>query len=451
MKKIEQDVNSLIDELTHQYHQFIGKMRGTTGIDGLKTVHRRSLYAFSTIKTESAQSCKTARLVGEVVGKYHPHAESGTVDAITTLVIQKFIKREGNWGNFFSLASIKPAAIRYTSVKWNKEIFDPIFENIDNVPFLDGEIGFKEPEYLPVMIPLCLINTTYYNGSSLMFGVSPGISTNYPLYNIQDLVKFIREGAKTNWTSKFIPDPFFGENVKIVTMDGTYKDLFDRTSMRIKIEAKIEANPKTREVVIKAFPKKPSPALIKVIKSKATIFVDKSKVDYTELYIKFSRSNYYEEFLPKLKAETTITKPINIVINYKDTLYNTTIREWLKSTYIIYKRLTIKTIADKIEKLDVQINELNLIKLIQPHVKASNSVNGLLKLTKAAGLDDKIVIDIISKYPIKRLLTFKTDTSELKSKRHIQDEHLKNIDDYMITLYDKLASDSKKIFKIGAK
>jgi len=241
------------------------------------------------------------------------------------------------------------------------------------------------------------------------------------------------------------------KDVEIETPDGSLKDVFDTTSIRMKIKAKIEANPTTREVIIKAFPKKPSPALIKLVKSKATIFVDKSKVDYTELYIKFSRSNYYEELLPKLKSETEITKPINIVINYKEKMYNTTIREWLKSTYVIYKRLTVETLKDKVEKINIQIKELDLIKAIQPHVKKSNTISELLKLTSAAGLDDMLVTEIISKHSIKKLLTFKTETTDLKKKKKEQESYLKNIDDYMITLYDKLLVDSKKIFKIGAK
>ena len=156
--------------------------------DGLKPVHRRVLHAMNEIKnTHNNPTKKAARVVGEVLGKYHPHGDSAAYMTIVRMA-QPFSLRYPlifGQGNFGSIDGDSPAAMRYTEVRLEKiagEMLADINEDtVDFVPNFDN--SEREPVVLPTRLPQLLIN-----GSS---GIAVGMATNIPPHNLREVVSAI--------------------------------------------------------------------------------------------------------------------------------------------------------------------------------------------------------------------------------------------------------------------
>ncbi len=153
--------------------------------DGLKPVHRRILYAMQEAGMSSSKPYKkSARIVGEVLGKYHPHGDSSVYEAIVRLAQDfstRYLMVDGH-GNFGSVDGDGAAAMRYTEVRMAK-IAEVMLEDIDKetvdfVPNYDESL--KEPSVLPAKVPALLIN-----GSA---GIAVGMATNIPPHNLREVV-----------------------------------------------------------------------------------------------------------------------------------------------------------------------------------------------------------------------------------------------------------------------
>src|SRR5512147_2547035 len=153
--------------------------------DGLKPVHRRVLFAMRELGNDYNKPYKkSARVVGDVIGKYHPHGDSAVYDA-TVRMAQPFSMRyllvDGQ-GNFGSVDGDMPAAMRYTEVRMSRlahELLADIEKDtVDFVPNYDE--SEQEPAVLPARIPNLLVN-----GSS---GIAVGMATNIPPHNLTEIV-----------------------------------------------------------------------------------------------------------------------------------------------------------------------------------------------------------------------------------------------------------------------
>ena len=156
--------------------------------DGLKPVHRRIIYSMYQLKLfNNSQFKKSARIVGDVMGKFHPHGDQAIYDSLVRMA-QNFSTRipliEGQ-GNFGNIDGDNAAAMRYTEARLEKiakYFFDGIEENA--VDFIDNYDGQNlEPKVLPTEIPNILIN-----GAS---GIAVGMATNIPPHNLEELCKLI--------------------------------------------------------------------------------------------------------------------------------------------------------------------------------------------------------------------------------------------------------------------
>jgi DNA gyrase subunit A len=154
--------------------------------DGLKPVHRRVLHAMNELNNDWNKAYKkSARVVGDVIGKYHPHGDSAVYDTIVRMA-QPFSLRymlvDGQ-GNFGSIDGDSPAAMRYTEIRMSKIahqlLSDLDKETVDYVPNYDGTEMI--PEVLPTRVPNLLVN-----GSS---GIAVGMATNIPPHNLNEVVK----------------------------------------------------------------------------------------------------------------------------------------------------------------------------------------------------------------------------------------------------------------------
>ena len=222
--------------------------------DGLKPVHRRILFAMHEAGMASNKPHKkSARIVGEVLGKYHPHGDFSVYDA-TVRLAQDFSTRymmvDGH-GNFGSVDGDSAAAMRYTEVRMSKiaeEMLDDIEkETVDFVPNYDESL--QEPSVLPAKVPNLLIN-----GAT---GIAVGMATNIPPHNLGEvvdgLVKMIdNPEVSLDELIEAIPGPDFPTGALIMGSDGIRSAYATgRGSVRMRACARIErmSNGKQRILV----------------------------------------------------------------------------------------------------------------------------------------------------------------------------------------------------------
>ncbi|HEB37494.1 MAG TPA: DNA gyrase subunit A, partial [Thermoplasmatales archaeon] len=220
--------------------------------DGLKPVHRRILYAMSEMGLRHDRPFKkSARVVGEVLGKYHPHGDQAVYDALVRMA-QDFSLRypliDGQ-GNFGSVDGDAPAAMRYTEVRLN-EIAEMMIEDIDKdtVDWRDNFDGtLKEPEVLPAKFPNLLVN-----GSS---GIAVGMATNIPPHNLSEIIDGIiavidNPRIETDRLMKMVKGPDFPTGGVICGKSGI-KQAYEtgRGLIRVRGKVSIEGEEKKRIVI----------------------------------------------------------------------------------------------------------------------------------------------------------------------------------------------------------
>ena len=227
--------------------------------DGLKPVHRRILFAMHDMGLESSKSYKkSARVVGDVIGKYHPHGDSAVYDTIVRMA-QDFSMRNplvDGQGNFGSMDGDPAAAMRYTEVRMTKiagELLADIEkETVDFIATYDGTL--EEPTVLPARVPNLLLN-----GSS---GIAVGMATNIPPHNLVELcdglIELIHNPEMTvDELMQIIPGPDFPTGAFIYGREGI--DSAYRTGrgiLKMRAKAFIEKKQKSdkESIVISEIP-----------------------------------------------------------------------------------------------------------------------------------------------------------------------------------------------------
>jgi DNA gyrase subunit A len=191
--------------------------------DGLKPVHRRILYAMYELGlTPDRPFRKCARVVGEVLGKYHPHGDTAVYDALVRMA-QDFSMRDpliNGHGNFGSVDNDPPAAMRYTECRLQSLATNSLLRDIeaDTVDFIDNFDGSQqEPTVLPSRIPQLLLN-----GSS---GIAVGMATNIPPHNLGELIDgtiaLVQNPDLENGDlRRYIPGPDFPTGAQILGRSG---------------------------------------------------------------------------------------------------------------------------------------------------------------------------------------------------------------------------------------
>ena len=185
-------VQPIVDEMRQSYLDYAMSVIVSRALpdvrDGLKPVHRRILYAMWSLGLRSSSKFrKSATVVGEVLGKYHPHGDSAVYDAMARLA-QDFAMRyplvKGQ-GNFGSVDGDRPAAMRYTEAKLSaiaeEMLVDLDKDTVEMTPNFDGSL--TEPQVLPAKIPNLLL--------SGCMGIAVGMATNMPPHNLREVVAAI--------------------------------------------------------------------------------------------------------------------------------------------------------------------------------------------------------------------------------------------------------------------
>lgn len=226
--------------------------------DGLKPVHRRILYAMQEAgMTPTKPYKKSARIVGEVLGKYHPHGDSSVYDAIVRMAQDfstRYLMVDGH-GNFGSIDGDSAAAMRYTEVRMAK-VAEVMLEDIekDTVDFVPNyDESMKEPSVLPAKVPALLIN-----GSA---GIAVGMATNIPPHNLCEVVNGLvmlidNPDAEITQLMTAVKGPDFPTGACILGKEGiTSAYTTGRGVVKIRAKAEIEpANKGKHNIIVTEIP-----------------------------------------------------------------------------------------------------------------------------------------------------------------------------------------------------
>ncbi len=254
----EHNVTSIEKEMKQSYLEYamsviIGRALPDVR-DGLKPVHRRVLYAMQQLRNDYNKPYKkSARIVGDVIGKYHPHGDSAVYDTIVRMA-QDFSLRymlvDGQ-GNFGSVDGDSPAAMRYTEIRMQKlshqMLADLEKETVDFIPNYDETL--EEPAVLPTKFPALLVN-----GST---GIAVGMTTNIPPHNIREVIAALKQlidnpAMGVEDLMEYIPGPDFPTYGHIYGTKGI-RDAYNsgRGIITLRAKVEVEENKKTgRETII---------------------------------------------------------------------------------------------------------------------------------------------------------------------------------------------------------
>jgi DNA gyrase subunit A len=227
--------------------------------DGLKPVHRRVLFAMRELRNDwNKPYKKSARIVGDVIGKYHPHGDTAVYDTIVRMA-QDFSLRypliDGQ-GNFGSIDGDPPAAMRYTEVKMMR-LAHEMLEDLDKdtVEFLPNyDESLTEPAVMPAKFPSLLVN-----GSS---GIAVGMATNIPPHNLYEVIEALNaliDNPELSWQDliKIIPGPDFPTGAIIYGAEGiqqAYKSGRGVIRMRARIISEKDKRTQLETLVVTELP-----------------------------------------------------------------------------------------------------------------------------------------------------------------------------------------------------
>ena len=220
--------------------------------DGLKPVHRRVLFGMNEMGVRSSSSYKkSARIVGDVMGKYHPHGDSSVYDTMVRMAQEWSLRYNlvDGQGNFGSVDGDSPAAMRYTEARMQK-ISEELLSDIDKET-VDFQLNFDdtimEPTVLPTRVPALIVN-----GAS---GIAVGMATNMPPHNLSEVIDGIMQYIDNNDITideliQYVKAPDFPTGGTIYGYDGV-KEAFHTGKGRVVMRGKaIIENVNDRECII---------------------------------------------------------------------------------------------------------------------------------------------------------------------------------------------------------
>jgi len=352
--------------------------------DGLKPVHRRVLFAMQELKNDWNRAYKkSARIVGDVIGKYHPHGDTAVYDTIVRMA-QDFSMRyplvDGQ-GNFGSVDGDPPAAMRYTEIRMMKlshqMLQDLEKETVDFIPNYDESLS--EPTVLPTVIPSLLAN-----GSS---GIAVGMATNIPPHNLSEIVDAITAviddpGISIDALLEKIPGPDF-PTAGIIHGTKGIRDAYHtgRGIIRIRARANIEKDKRTgtETIVITEIPYQVNKArliekIAALMKSKSLEGVkfirDESDRDGMRIALGLKKGQVAGVVVNKLYKQTQLENTFGIiflaVVNKQPEILN--LKELLEHFILHRKEIIIRRTRYDLNKAEARAHILEGLKIALDHL-----------------------------------------------------------------------------------
>ncbi|MFA6303141.1 MAG: DNA gyrase subunit A [Legionella sp.] len=294
--------------------------------DGLKPVHRRVLYAMSELGNDwNKPYKKSARVVGDVIGKYHPHGDTAVYDTIVRMA-QPFSLRyllvDGQ-GNFGSVDGDAPAAMRYTEVRMSK-VAHALLADLDKET-VDFAPNYDETEFAPVVLPSRIPNLLV-NGSS---GIAVGMATNIPPHNLTEVINACIALVDAPETSledimEIIPGPDFPTAAIINGRAGIiqgYRTGKGRVVIRARTEIETDENSGRQAIIINELPYQVNKArmierIAELVRDKKIEGIsglrDESDKDGMRVVIELKRNEVADVILNNLYAHTQMQNVFGI-------------------------------------------------------------------------------------------------------------------------------------------
>lgn len=387
--------------------------------DGLKPVHRRILYAMDNLGVGSRSAyMKSARIVGEVIGKYHPHGDIAVYDALVRMA-QKFSMRypvvDGQ-GNFGSIDGDSAAAMRYTEARMTmltEELLKDIDKDtVDFVPnYDDREV---EPDVLPSRVPNLLLN-----GSS---GIAVGMATNIPPHSLDELIDGLlllleNKEATLEEVMEFIKGPDFPTGGIIFGKKGII-EAYRTGRGRVKLRAKthIEKKPNKDVIVIDELPYQTNKArlieqIAELVKDKQIEGIsevrDESDKDGIRVVIELKRDAMSDIVLNNLFKSTTMESTFGVIMlainNKEPKVFNLVelLKLFLNHRKTVIIRRTIfelekaRARAHILEGLKIALDNIDeVIELIRNSADTAVAREGLMSKFNLSELQANAILDM---------------------------------------------------------
>ena len=387
--------------------------------DGLKPVHRRILYAMDNLGVGSRSAyMKSARIVGEVIGKYHPHGDTAVYDALVRMA-QKFSMRypvvDGQ-GNFGSIDGDSAAAMRYTEARMTmltEELLKDIDKDtVDFVPnYDDREV---EPDVLPSRVPNLLLN-----GSS---GIAVGMATNIPPHSLDELIDGLlllleNKEATLEEVMEFIKGPDFPTGGIIFGKKGII-EAYRTGRGRVKLRAKthIEKKPNKDVIVIDELPYQTNKArlieqIAELVKDKQIDGIsevrDESDKDGIRVVIELKRDTMSDIVLNNLFKSTTMESTFGVIMlainNKEPKVFNLIelLKLFLNHRKTVIIRRTIfelekaRARAHILEGLKIALDNIDeVIELIRNSADTAVAREGLMSKFNLSELQANAILDM---------------------------------------------------------
>ena len=378
--------------------------------DGLKPVHRRSLYAMQQVRNDYNKPYKkSARIVGDVMGKYHPHGDAAIYDTIVRMA-QDFSLRymlvDGQ-GNFGSVDGDSPAAMRYTEIRMRKiahqMLADLDKETVDFIPNYDETL--LEPSVLPTKFPALLVN-----GSS---GIAVGMTTNIPPHNIREVVAALKElidnpEMDTAELMEHIPGPDFPTYGHIYGKKGIYEAYSSgRGIITLRAKIEVEENKKTGQetIVVTELPYQVNKAKVvekiaELVRDKiitgASFVRDESDRDGMRIAVGVKRDQVAEIVINQLYKHTNMQTSFGIiflaVVNNRPQLL--TLKDILNHFIDHRRNVIVRRTRYDLRKAEERAHILEGLKIALDHL------DEVVALIRASKSPDEAKAGLVSKFDL---------------------------------------------------
>jgi len=374
--------------------------------DGLKPVHRRILYAMDKLNlSHGAKYKKSARIVGDVIGQYHPHGDTAVYDALVRMAQDFSMRMElvDGQGNFGSVDGDSAAAMRYTEARMTKfagELLKDLEKNTVNM--IDNyDATTKEPDVMPTRVPNLLIN-----GSS---GIAVGMATNIPPHNPTEIMN----GLKALLENPDITLPELMEHIKapdfptggIIFGKKGIMDAYETGRGRIKVRAKthIEQKGKKEVIVIDELPYQVNKA--RLIENVANLVKDKliegvseirdeSDRDGMRVVIELKKDAMSEIVLNNLFKQTAMQVTFGIImlsiLNQEPRIFG--LIDILKHFINHRKTIIIRRTIFDLEKAKARAHILEGLK------KAIDIIDEVIRVIRASGNEEDAKANLVSEF-----------------------------------------------------
>ncbi|MFT6711467.1 MAG: DNA gyrase subunit A [Arenicella sp.] len=387
--------------------------------DGLKPVHRRSLFAMAQLNNDFNKPYKkSARIVGDVIGKYHPHGDTAVYDTIVRLA-QSFSMRyplvDGQ-GNFGSVDGDSPAAMRYTEIRLSK-IAHEILADLDKET-VDFTPNYDESELQPTVMPT-RIPTLLVNGSS---GIAVGMATNIPPHNLTEVISGCvamvdNEDISIDELMTHIPGPDF-PTAGFINGSSGIRDAYltgrGKIYMRARTHVETQESNGKQSIIVTELPYMVNKArllekIAELVKNKKiegiTELRDESDKAGMRMYIAVRRGEVAEVILNKLFQQTQLQTVFGIntvaLLNNQPRLFNLRelIQEFIKHRREVVTRRTIYNLrkarnrAHTLEGLAIALSNIDeMIALIKNSATPAVAKEQLLAKAWDSGVVSEMIL-----------------------------------------------------------